>query len=186
MSASLVTVRAARPEDLETVWRLILELAEYEQLSHECTGALEDLGRAMFGAQPRVEAILAFANGEPAGLAIYYFTFSTFAAKPILFLEDFFVRPSFRRQGAGRQMFRMLAEKARELDCEGMEWSVLDWNRLAMDFYASLGAAPRHEWVRYRLGPEQISLLAKGGALNEIGPEEASRPRPDAQQKHSG
>lgn len=185
MSTPLIAVRPAAPSDLEAVWTLILELAEYEKLLHQCTGTSEQLGKALFGSQPVAEAILAFVDEAPAGMAIYYRTFSTFAVKPILFLEDFFVRPAFRRLGLGQHIFRKLAARADALDCEGMEWIVLDWNRLAIDFYRKLGAQPQREWVKYRLGPAEISALAQGGALNEIAPEVANRPGPDgdAEQK---
>lgn len=179
MSSSEITLRQAGPQDLEAVRSLILELAEYEKLCHECTGTAGELHAALFGPKPLAEAILAFAGDRPAGVAIFFLTFSTFACRPILYLEDFFVRPEFRRMGVGRRLFERLAELASERGCKSIEFSVLHWNEPAMEFYRSAGATPDREWVKFRMGSSQISALARGRPVDEIPPEGQNRRGPD-------
>ena len=103
---------------------------------------------------------MAFEDGKPAGFAVYFWSYSTFLAKPGFYLEDLFVKPELRGKGIGKRIFQELLRIAKANDCGRFEWSVLDWNEPAIKFYESLGATAQAEWVRYRLDEEQISRLA--------------------------
>ena len=107
--------------------------------------------------------LLAYVEGSPVGFAIYYFGYSTFLAQPVFYLEDLFVLDAFRRKGVGKRLFGELLEIARKERCGRFEWSVLDWNQSAIDFYESIGARAQKEWVRYRLEEKQIKGLLEGG-----------------------
>jgi GNAT superfamily N-acetyltransferase len=151
------TIRAAQPADVATILSLIRGLADYEKLSGEVVATEDQLRRSLFpaaGHAPDAYCILAEANGEAAGFALYFFNYSTFLAKPGLYLEDLFVRPEFRGRGLGKALLLHLAKLANARGCGRMEWSVLDWNQPAIDFYESLGAKRMKEWQICRLtGP---------------------------------
>ena len=136
------TIEPARPADVPLVLSLIQELADYEQLSHEVTASKERLHEALFGSAPVAHAVIARDGSEPAGFALYFFNFSTFLAKPGLYLEDLFVRPAWRKHGLGRQLLAHLARIAVDRGCGRMEWSVLNWNETALRVYRSIGATP--------------------------------------------
>ena len=154
---SSIQVRPAIPGDLPLIHQLIRELAVYEKLEADCTGTLEQLRATLFGPSPFAKVLLAFADERPAGAAIYFFSYSTFAARPLLYLEDLFVRPELRGRGVGKKLFLELERIARAQGCARMEWSVLDWNQTALDFYDRLGARPQKAWVKYSLplGPNR-------------------------------
>lgn len=118
------------------------------------------LHEALFGAQPLARAVLAEADGAVAGFALFFTSFSTWTGRAGLYLEDLFVRPEARGRGVGRALLRHLAREAVRLGCARLEWSVLDWNRPAIDFYQSLGAVPIDQWTRYRLKGEALAALA--------------------------
>jgi GNAT superfamily N-acetyltransferase len=153
-------LRGTRPEDAGLLLSFIRELAEFERLTHECV-ADETLLRRFLFEDRRAEAIIAEWNGEPAGFALYFYNFSTFLGRPGLYLEDLFVRPTFRRNGIARSVFRYLAKKAVEEGCGRMEWSVLNWNENAIAFYRSLGAVPMDEWTVQRLTGDALNRLAQ-------------------------
>lgn len=119
------------------------------------------LHEALFGAQPLARAVLAEADGAVAGFALFFTSFSTWTGRAGLYLEDLFVLPAARGRGIGRALLRHLAREAVRLGCARLEWSVLDWNRPAIDFYQSLGAVPLDEWTRYRLKGEALAALAE-------------------------
>ncbi len=119
------------------------------------------LHEALFGAQPLARAVLAEADGAVAGFAMFFTSFSTWTGRAGLYLEDLFVLPAARGRGIGRALLRHLAREAVRLGCARLEWSVLDWNRPAIDFYQSLGAVPLDEWTRYRLKGEALAALAE-------------------------
>ena len=158
-----VTIRPATPRDVPLILSFIHELAEYEKLAHEVVATEERLRETLFGAQPRAEVLIAEAGGEPAGFALYLHNYSTFLARPGIFLEDLYVRPAFRRLGIGRTLLTRLAAIAVERDCGRFEWNVLDWNESAIAFYASLGAKPMSEWTTFRLTGEPLAALAANG-----------------------
>lgn len=155
MSARL-RVRRAAAEDFETLFELITALAVYEKLEPPDEEARLRLLRDGFGEAPRYEAWLVEVDGEVAGYAIAFETYSTFLARPTLYIEDIFVRPEFRGLGAGYALFRHLAVQADERGCGRMEWVCLDWNRPAQAFYERVGARHLTEWLTYRLSREQL------------------------------
>ena len=182
-----LTVRPASAADVPAILTLIRGIAEYERLSHEVEASEALLRQHGFGPRPVFEALLAEripegiqegsdvaqaagrsrrdqmikGSGRRAvGFALYFFTFSTFKARPTLYLEDLFVLPGERRHGVGRRLFAELAKIAVARECGRMEWSVLDWNTPARDFYFKIGAVTMDEWTVFRLTPEAFDRLA--------------------------
>ena len=149
-----MTIRSASPDDIPLIMNFIRALAEYERLADTVIATEERLHEALFGARPAAECVLAFAGNEPAGFAVFFQNFSTFLAKPGIYLEDLFVKPEFRGRGIGKALLLHLARLANQRGCGRMEWTVLDWNLPAIDFYESLGAQRLKEWNICRLtGP---------------------------------
>jgi GNAT superfamily N-acetyltransferase len=146
-------IRPATADDLSQILAFIRALADYEKLSGEVTADETQLRATLFPSDgaPVAHCLLALANGAPAGFAIYFFNYSTFLAKPGLYLEDLFVQPEFRGQGIGKALLLHLAKSANARGCGRMEWSVLDWNQPAIEFYESLGARRMKEWQICRL-----------------------------------
>lgn len=158
MSAS---IRPATSADLPLVLAFIRELAAYEKLSDQVAATEATLHATLFGAWPAAECVLAFAaDGAPAGFAVFFPTYSTFLAKPGLWLEDLFVRPGHRGQGIGKALLLHVAGLAHARGCGRMEWSVLDWNQPAIDFYEALGARRLREWQICRLTADALARYA--------------------------
>lgn len=155
-------IRAATPEDVPTIARLIRDLAEYEHLSHAVVLEEERLREHLFGARPYAEVLLAGVEGEVCGFALFFHNYSTFLGRPGIYLEDLFVRPEHRGGGHGKALLLAVARLAVERGCGRVEWSVLDWNEPAIAFYRSLGAVPMDEWTGFRLAGE--ALAAAGAA----------------------
>ena len=153
-------IRPARPEDVPLLLSLFAELAEYEHLSDQLRATEQLLHAALFGEHPAAEALIAEVDGETAGYAIYYSTFSTFLAIQGIWLEDLFVRPSQRGAGVGRALLAAVAAVLCERGGERLEWSALDWNELALGFYRRIGAQQMSEWVTHRLIGEELRALA--------------------------
>jgi GNAT superfamily N-acetyltransferase len=153
-------IRNARPDDIDTIAELIRALAEYERLSHEAQFDVADLRDALFGARPYAEVLLAESSGEVVGFALFFHNFSTFLARPGIYLEDLFVRPEHRGAGHGRALLAALARIAVERGCGRLEWSVLDWNEPSIAFYRALGALPMADWTTYRLTGNALATLA--------------------------
>ena len=156
--ASGFTLRGLRPRDAEAVHRLILALAAYEKLEHEVTASAQDYYGAL--ATRRIQGLLAEAEGEAIGICLWYETFSTFAGRTGLWIEDVYVEPEFRRHGIGLAFFRAAARHALEAGHAWMESNVLDWNEPALAFYRRIGAIPRSEWTDQRLSGEALRALA--------------------------
>ena len=157
------TIRPAQPGDVALILDFIRGLAAYEKLSHEVEADEAKLTRTLFpatGHAPAAHCVLADCAGVPAGFAIYFFNYSTFLARPGLYLEDLFVKPEFRGRGLGKALLLHLARLANERGCGRMEWSVLDWNQPAIDFYESLGARRMREWQICRLTGESLAQYA--------------------------
>ena len=154
------TLRPATSADVPLILECIRRLAEYERLAHECIATEAQLRDTLFGATPSAEVVLAFAGNEAAGFALWFESYSTFLAKPGLYLEDLFVYPQHRGRGLGRQLLQHLARVAVERDYGRVEWSVLDWNVDAIGFYRSIGAELLDDWRRCRLTGDAIPALA--------------------------
>ena len=158
-----IALRPATPADVPTLLALIRGIAEYERLSHEVEATDALLREHGFGPRPVFEAILAERDGRAVGFALYFFSFSTFKARPTLYLEDLFVVPEERRGGIGSRLLTRLAQMAVERRCGRMEWSVLDWNTPARDLYFKLGAKAMDEWTVFRMTPDAFGRLAREG-----------------------
>jgi GNAT superfamily N-acetyltransferase len=145
-------IRIAQKTDAPLLWQLVHELAEYEHLTHEIESCSEDFVRDFFpqNSSPCVFALLAFADTTPAGFAVWYRTYSTFAGRHGAFLEDLYVRPTFRGRGFGRGLFEATANAALQSGCSRLEWRALAWNSLALEFYRSLGASVLSDWLVLR------------------------------------
>jgi GNAT superfamily N-acetyltransferase len=157
----MLHLRPAVPADVGLILALIRELAEYEREPDAVVATEADLLRDGFGERPLFRVILAEQDGEPAGFAFYFFSYSTWRGRPCLYLEDLFVRPVFRRRGLGLALLRELARIALEERCDRFVWQVLDWNTPAIDFYESLGARPLREWITMRLEGDAIAAFAQ-------------------------
>jgi GNAT superfamily N-acetyltransferase len=154
------TLRAAEPSDVPTILRCIRGLAEYERLAHQCVATEALLRESLFGAEPAAKVVLAFQDDVPAGFALWFRSYSTFLARPGIYLEDLFVFPAFRGQGLGRQLLAHLARTAAERGYGRVEWAVLDWNVDAIRFYESLGAVAMGDWTTYRVTGDALADLA--------------------------
>ncbi|TDF67865.1 GNAT family N-acetyltransferase [Cupriavidus sp. L7L] len=165
MSRSAFTLRPATAADSETLFNLILALAEYEKLTHIVEATPQKIEEALFGATPHAEAVLVEvdANGAPkaVGFALFFHNFSTFLAKPGLYLEDLYVDPAWRGQGLGKALLQHLAALAVERGCGRFEWSVLDWNQPSIDFYQAMGADVLPDWRICRVTGDALARLGK-------------------------
>jgi len=151
----------ATPGDLPSIVKLVRKLAEYEKLAGEMIATEQDFERALFGPERRVRALIAFADAEPIGFALYFYTFSTFLGKPGIYLEDIFVESAYRGKGIGSRLLRRIAKIAHEEGCGRMEWSVLTWNQPSIDFYHRLGAITMEDWRIFRLTGPALKALAE-------------------------
>ena len=133
------TIRPANPDDVTAIFTLIKALAEYEKLADRVTGDVNSLKEHLFGTPAYAEAIVAESDSLVVGFALFFFNYSTFLTKPGIYLEDLFVLPEYRRQGIGKGMLTYLGKLAVERDAGRLEWSVLDWNQSAIDFYQKNG-----------------------------------------------
>ena len=156
----VLSIRPASADDVPLIRQLIAELADYEKLAHAVVATEADLRAQLFGAHPAAEVLIGEVDGEPAGFALFFHTFSTFLGKRGLYLEDLFVRPAFRGAGLGRHLMAALARIALQRDCGRFEWSVLDWNQPAIAFYRRLGATGMDEWTVQRLEGAALHALA--------------------------
>ena len=159
-SSPAITLRPATVEDVPTVLRCIQGLAEYERLAHECQATEELLRESLFGAAPAAEVTLAMIGDQSAGFALWFRSYSTFLARPGIYLEDLFVFPEFRGFGVGKLLLTSLARTAIERGYGRLEWAVLDWNVDAIGFYESVGARPNSEWTTYRLTGDALGSAA--------------------------
>ena len=155
-----ITLRAATAADTPQILAFIRGLAEYEKLSHACVATEDELRATLFGPRPFAEVILAEWEGAPAGFALFFHNYSTFRARPGIYLEDLYVLPEKRGHGIGKALLTELARVAVERGCARLEWSVLDWNEPAIRFYRSLGAEPQDEWTIFRVTDEALTRLA--------------------------
>jgi len=155
----LITIRKAEYEDASLILSFIKELAEYEKLSDSVTASEDLLLKNIFGENKHAEVIIAEYNGEPAGHALFFHNFSTFLAKPGIYLEDLYVRPQLRGKGIGKALLFYLVNLAKERDCGRIEWAVLDWNTSAIEFYKSMGAVLMDDWRICRITEEKYDKI---------------------------
>ena len=160
ISVPTIHLRQAQIADIPHILTFIRELADYEKLAHEAVADEATLAAHLFGEHPAAEVVIAEVDGQPAGFALFFHTFSTFLGQRGLYLEDLFVRPQYRGLGLGRQLMVHLATLALQRDCGRFEWSVLDWNAPAIGFYRELGATPMDEWTVQRVSGDALRSLA--------------------------
>jgi GNAT superfamily N-acetyltransferase len=153
-------IRSATEQDVPVILDLIRQLADYERLSDKVIANEQSIRDTLFGERPGAEVLLASLDGEIAGFAVFFTNYSTFLAKPGLYLEDLFVKPHARGKGIGKALLARLAGIALERDCGRIDWSVLDWNEPSLRFYEALGAVPLTDWTTYRLTGESLAKLA--------------------------
>jgi GNAT superfamily N-acetyltransferase len=159
MSASF-EIRAAAPDDVPHLLALIRALADYERLAHLVAADEAVLRAELFGERPLIEALIAWADGSPAGFALYFQNYSTFLGRRGLYLEDLFVRPEHRGKGCGKALLVAVARIAHARGAGRFEWMALDWNTPAIDFYKGLGAAEMGEWRLFRVTGDALARLA--------------------------
>jgi len=163
-----ITIRPATAADIPAILGFIRALAKYERLEDACVATEESLGATLFGARAYAEVVFACINGTPVGFALFFHNYSTFLAKPGIYLEDLFVNPEVRGRGIGKLLLQWLAKTAVERDCGRLEWSVLDWNEPSILFYKSLGAVPMSEWQIFRLTGPALGALAAQEFINTV------------------
>jgi GNAT superfamily N-acetyltransferase len=165
---SKLTIRKAAGADADLVLKFIQALAVYERLTGPDAAGEERIRRLGWGEHPRFEVLLAFEDNTAVGFGLYFYQFSTFEARPTLYLEDLFVYPDHRGKGYGKALLSALAREAVAQSCGRMDWMVLDWNQPSIDFYKSLGADVMTEWQLCRLKGDAIASLAeRGGGVGE-------------------
>ena len=154
------SIRSATPADISLIGQFIRDLAEYEKLAHAVRFDEAVMAQKLFGPRPFAEVLIGEIDGTAQGFALFFHNFSTFEGRPGIYLEDLFVRPDARGSGLGKALLGKLAALAVERDCARLEWSVLDWNKPAIDFYKALGARPMDEWTVYRVDGDALTGLA--------------------------
>jgi GNAT superfamily N-acetyltransferase len=160
-SPSTFQILPATPNDVPAILSFITKLAEYEHLSREMRATEADLHENLFGAKPVAEALIARLDNKPVAFALFFATFSTFSGKPGIWLEDLFVLEEHRRHGIGRKLLRAVAEITLKRNCGQLEWTVLDWNKPAVDLYRKLGAEAMSDWTTQRVTGDALTQLAK-------------------------
>ena len=153
-------IRAASRADAPTVFGLIRKLAEYERLTHELVFDEGQMTEHLFGERPYAEILLAEDGGQAVGYAVFYHNYSTFVGKPGIYLEDIFVLPDYRGRGHGKALFQAVVRAAAERGCGRMEWTALNWNQPAIEFYEAFGAEKLSEWTTFRLSGEKLAQAA--------------------------
>ncbi|AZP12359.1 GNAT family N-acetyltransferase [Undibacterium parvum] len=157
-----IEIRQATVSDAALIHHYITELAIYEKAQHEVIASVADIERSLFAADSPAHGLICLIDGLAVGFAIYFYSYSTWLGRKGMYLEDLYISPEHRGSGAGKTMLRHLAGIARETGCGRLEWSVLDWNEPAIQFYLSLGASPQDEWIRYRLAGDTLTAFARG------------------------
>ncbi len=157
---SALSIRNATSDDAGIILQFVKELAAYEKAEHEVLATESSVRESIFSEDSATNAVICESDGQPVGLAVYFFNYSTWLAKHGLYLEDLYVTPAARGTGAGKALLKHLAQIAVGKNCGRFEWSVLDWNEPAIKFYESIGAQPQNEWVGYRLSGQALLDLA--------------------------
>jgi GNAT superfamily N-acetyltransferase len=157
-----LNIRPATVEDAAVILRFITDLAIYERAEHEVKTDLAGIQNSLFAEGSTAHGLICEQDGQPIGYAVYFFNYSTWLGRHGLYLEDLYVSPEQRQIGAGKALLRHLAQLAVARGCGRFEWSVLDWNQPAIEFYQSFGAKPQDEWTTYRLTGEALQAFAAG------------------------
>ncbi len=158
----MLSIRAATPADVDLILAFIRELAEYEREPQAAVATAEDILRDGFSPDPKFRVVIADWEGVAAGFALFFYNYSTWLGRPGIYLEDLFVRPSFRGKGIGKALLAHLAEIAVREHCYGVRWQVLDWNTPSIQFYESIGAKKLGEWLTMWIKGEELRNLARG------------------------
>ncbi|BBS21555.1 hypothetical protein WP5W18E06_20920 [Klebsiella quasipneumoniae] len=146
-----ITIRQATPDDATAIYDMIYELAVYEKAPEEVVTTAEEIRETLFASSSKTEALICEVAGKAVGYAVFFTSYSTWLGRNGIYMEDLYVTPDYRGIGAGKALLKTIAQYAVQRQCGRLEWSVLDWNQPAIDFYLSIGAQPQDEWVRYRL-----------------------------------
>jgi GNAT superfamily N-acetyltransferase len=154
-------IRVATEADVSIILSFIKKLADYERLAHEVVATEETLRETLFGRRRTAEIAIGYFKGEPVGFVLYFHNYSTFLGRPGIYIEDLFVDEAFRRRGFGTALLRYVAGVASQRRCGRLEWSVLDWNEPAINFYKKLGAVPMSEWTIFRVTGKELAKLAE-------------------------
>lgn len=155
-------IRPAQLSDAPQILAFITELADYERARHEVVASVADIERSLFGEGATTHGLICLQDDQPIGFAVYFFSYSTWLGRNGVYLEDLYVSPESRGSGAGKALLKQLAREAVAKNCGRLEWSVLDWNEPAIQFYKSIGAVAQDEWVRYRMEGEGLRRFAEG------------------------
>ena len=156
-----IEIRDATEEDATQILTFIRELASYEKAEHEVVAEEHDIRESIFGQNSTVSALICSIDKVPIGFAVYFYNYSTWQGKNGLYLEDLYVSPEYRGFGAGKELLKHLARLAISQGCGRFEWSVLDWNKPAIEFYESIGAKQKKEWIGYQLTGTALHELSK-------------------------
>ncbi|EOW6769489.1 N-acetyltransferase family protein [Cronobacter muytjensii] len=154
------TIRPARPEDATAIFNMIYELAVYEKAPQEVVTTPDEIRETLFGEGSKTEALICETEDKAVGYAVFFTSYSTWLGRNGIYMEDLYISPAYRGKGAGRALLKSIAQCAVKRRCGRLEWSVLDWNQPAIDFYLSIGALPQSEWIRYRLDGEALLTFA--------------------------
>src|SRR6266542_1587573 len=156
-----IRITRATRRDVPLILEFIRELAEYERAPGSAVATIDGLTTELFGERPSAEVLIAYLDDEPAGFALFFHNFSTWLGRKGIYLEDIFVRPPARRNGIGEALLREIAAIAVERGCGRLEWSVLNWNELAINFYRKIGAQPLDDWTTFRMSGAGLEKLAR-------------------------
>jgi len=153
-------IKPATKKDVPVILAFIKKLADYERLSHEVVATEALLQRTLFGQRRTAEVAIGYFKNEPVGFVLFFHNFSTFLGRPGIYIEDLFVEEIYRRRGFGGALLVHVAKLAAVRDCGRLEWSVLDWNEPAINFYQKLGVVPMKEWTVFRMTGANLKRLA--------------------------
>ncbi len=162
-----IQIRKAVPEDAPLILSFITGLAVFEKAEHEVKTTEADIQKTLFGDNATAHGLISSIDDESVGFAVYFYNYSTWLGKPGLYLEDLYIHPDYRGSGSGTALLKHLARIAVQKGCGRFEWSVLDWNEPAIQFYESQGARPQSEWIIYRLTGDALHALADNNRLDE-------------------
>lgn len=161
MHNTAVSIRPATVADAQLILDLIMELAVYEKAPEQVVATLDDVERTLFSSTAKAHALVCELDGKPVGYAVYFYNYSTWLGRNGIYLEDVYVTPVARGHGCGKALLKHIAQIAVRDNCGRFEWSVLDWNTPAIEFYEALGAKPQSEWIIYRLTGDKLRKLAE-------------------------